>query len=179
MVPPKIEIIGSVGGELAYRADQIIGLLNVQRTALEHGEQFTGRPGTALHVSGRDVVKLRLDATQINPRVSLQRALDVEQVLRVHHPLKTWFLLRNPDDRRFLTGNICPLLAPLHTFLPGIEPAKLRTQAVAIYETLFPRTSRLRRRLAAGSRAVEFRPGPAGQAVLPRRRHLFRQRRVH
>jgi len=137
MAPPKIEIIGTVAGELAYHADQIVGLLSVERTTLEHGEQFTGRPGTALHVSGRDVVKLRLDATQINPRVWLQRTLDVEQVLQVHHPLKTWFLLRNPDDRRFLTGNICPLLAPLHTFLPRIEPAKLKTQGVAIYKTLF------------------------------------------
>lgn len=136
MSAPRIEIIGSVASEPAYRREEIAALLSVERTALEHGEQYTGRPGTALHVSGHDVVKLRLDATQLNPRVWLQRALDVEQALQVHHPRKTWFLLRNPDDKRFLIGNVCPLLAPLHTYLPQVEPRRLPSLGVAIFEIL-------------------------------------------
>ncbi|MDH5641646.1 MAG: hypothetical protein OEY28_10155, partial [Nitrospira sp.] len=121
----RIEILGSVGGgqTARYTPDKIRLLLLQDRTPLEHGAQFTGRPVTKLHVGEHDIVKLRPEAYR-NKTASIvavaRQALEREQFYRVHHPDKTWFVIHVEEDSSPVIGNVCPLLTPLHTILtPG------------------------------------------------------------
>jgi len=117
-----IEILGSVGGVLSdrYMPDKIRLLLLQDRTPLEHGAQFTGRPVTKLHVGEHDIVKLRPEAYR-NKATSIiavaRQALEKERSYKVHHPDKTWFVIHVADDASPVIGNVCPVLTPLHTVL--------------------------------------------------------------
>ncbi|MDH4186028.1 MAG: metallophosphoesterase family protein [Nitrospira sp.] len=115
-----IEILGSVGGATCYSPEQIGAVLVEDQTQLAHGEQFTGRPVTKLHVGKRDVVKLRPEAYR-NKTASVvavaRQALERERTYRVHHPDKTWFVIHVASETTPVIGNICPLLTPLHTLL--------------------------------------------------------------
>ena len=117
-----IEILGSVGGVPAaeYVPEKIRLLLSQERTPLEHGSQFTGRPVTKLHVGEHDIVKLRPEAYR-NGTASIiavaRQALEREQSYRVHHPDKTWFVIHVESDASPVIGNVCPLMTPLHTIL--------------------------------------------------------------
>jgi predicted phosphodiesterase len=112
----KIEIIGSVDGQCHHSEQQIATLLNAQRTELNYGAMFMGRPSTSLYVNDTAVIKLRseLDLNENRGRRFVNHTLQQEQKLKVHHPHKTWFLLQQDDDK-FKIGNICPRLIPLHT----------------------------------------------------------------
>ena len=116
-----VEILGSVsGGEERYSPEEIHMLLAQDRTPLRHGEQFTGRPVTKLHVGEHDIVKLRPEAYRNNTAsiVAVARqALERERSYRVHHPDKTWFVIHVESDSSPVIGNVCPLLTPLHTIL--------------------------------------------------------------
>jgi predicted phosphodiesterase len=102
-------------------------LLSHDRTPMEHGAQFTGRPVTKLHVGEHDIVKVRPEAYR-NKAASIiavaRQALERERSYRVHHPDKTWFVIHVASDASPVIGNVCPILAPLHTILtlPSSQP---------------------------------------------------------
>lgn len=72
-----------------------------------------------LYVDQHNILKirseLRLDA--LNSRRWALQTLKQERMLRVHHPQKTWFLIRHEQTDELSVGNICPLLNPLHTLM--------------------------------------------------------------
>ena len=114
-----IELLGAVAGKSDYRIDQIRTLRAAPHETLSHGERFTGRLSTMLHISQRDILKirteLRLDA--LNSRRWVLQTPERERTLLVHHPQKTWFLIRQEQTDELTVGNICPLLSPLHILM--------------------------------------------------------------
>ncbi len=120
----QISLIGAINSlEIAFSADTVRDLLQAPQTELAHGETFTGRPDTRIHVNQQHILKIR---TEIRNRQSAQRwaqqALDKERKLGVYHPHKTWFVA-TPDDaeKNCIIGNICPLLRPLHKILAALD----------------------------------------------------------
>jgi predicted phosphodiesterase len=111
----ELEIIGSVDSHLHYNAEQILALLAEQNTELSYGAAFMGRPGTCLYAGANDIIKLRteLDLNAMRARGYLNHTLEQEQKFAIHHPHKTWFLMKEADGKCKI-GNICPRLTPLH-----------------------------------------------------------------
>ncbi|MBX3236300.1 MAG: metallophosphoesterase [Nitrospiraceae bacterium] len=114
-----IEFLGAVGGETAYRPEDVQRLRALPQAALTHGEQFTGRPATLLYAGRQDIVKLRAEVRldQLNARRWAMQTLERERKLQVHHPGKTWFLIHHANQDSPTIGSICPLLTPLHTLM--------------------------------------------------------------
>ncbi len=149
----KIEIIGSVDGQIHYTEQQIAELLAAQRTELNYGATFMGRPSTSLYVGEMAVIKLRseLDLNENRGRRFLNHALAQEKKLAVHHPHKTWFFLQQ-DDEKFKIGNICPRLIPLHT-LPHETEAEIALKMdyfAKVYRSYFYCASQFSVRLDEG-----------------------------
>ena len=111
----KIEIVGSLDGDLYYTVEQIDEILEQEQTELNYGAAFMGRPGTKIYTSPHHIVKLRteLDLNPVRTREYINHILAQEQKVNVHHPRKTWFLLEQ-EENKFKVGNICPRLKPLH-----------------------------------------------------------------
>ena len=116
-------IIGTNEGSSPYTEADINQLLQVEQTALSHGDTFTGRPGTTVHTNDHSVLKirneLRLDA--VSAKKWAEHALQQEQTRQLYHPHKTWFITTyTVKEKELVTvGNICPRLTPLHTLLPS------------------------------------------------------------
>ena len=115
----NITLMGTVTGESPYQAADILRLLAVPPTALVHGQMFTGRPNTRLHIDDRDVLKIRaeLNFDEKSATRWIKQALEKERQLNVHFPTKTWFLAIPDNGEQPLIGSICPLLKPLHSLL--------------------------------------------------------------
>ncbi len=112
-----IEIIGSLS-DTGYSSETIERVLLEGGLRLtQHGDAFTGRPGTRMVVHGEHVIKLR---TEINPltlsdaKRFVAGALAREREIGIHHPSKTWFLLPEAGTEVPRIANITPRLAPLH-----------------------------------------------------------------
>jgi len=149
----RIEIIGAIDGLLHYIPSQVSKLLEEEQTELSYGEAFMGRPGTLLHVGKHDVIKIRseLDLNEQKTRDFLNHSLQQERKLDVHHPYKTWFLVKL-ENHQFKIGNICPRLTPLHT-LKGIESADIRKKInylKQLYRCYFKVASHFNARLDEG-----------------------------
>lgn len=129
-----VTVIGSVAGDAPFTAARIAELLAHPRAILRMGGEFVGRPTTAVFADAHDLVKLRTEF-EWAPAVMdkwVRNTLAREQQLGIHHPDKTWFLTRRPADDRWLIGNICPRLLPLHQALaepPQDDPARTRRRA--------------------------------------------------
>ncbi|HEV55884.1 MAG TPA: metallophosphatase family protein [Phycisphaerales bacterium] len=112
---PQFEIIDAVDPSRPLSHALIDDALRCGEVALSHGDTFTGRPGTRIHASDRVVVKLRSELTfdEKDRYRWVQRTLERECELGVHHPAKTWFLLRTEDGGSVI-ANATPRLRPLH-----------------------------------------------------------------
>lgn len=113
-----ITIIGAIKDELHYNKDDITQLLNTQQTTLFHGDAFTGRPTTKIHIDINTVLKIRTEIlldTSSAKRWATQ-ALEKERRHHIYHPRKTWFVAEynEGEHRTAIIGNICPRLQPLH-----------------------------------------------------------------
>ena len=62
----KIEIVGSLDGDLYYTVEQIDEILEQEQTELNYGAAFMGRPGTKIYTSPHHIVKLRTEL-DLNP----------------------------------------------------------------------------------------------------------------
>lgn len=151
----NIEIIGAVDNLQHYGIDTIQNLLLMGSETLRIGHDFVGRPGTRIHASETDVIKIR---TEINfnsdkSRRWIKQALAKEQQLGVHHPHKTWLLIteshEQSDTEIISIASICPRLKPLHIELKAApnsaadrqQNLKLLTAVFRMYLTLAKNTN--------------------------------------
>ncbi len=95
----------------------ILSACRGQQMAAGHGEDFVGRPVTALIDTGDDVLKLRTEYQLSLPQARrfVEQAIEREQLLAVHHPHKTWFLWTPSENAdTAIIGNITPHLLALN-----------------------------------------------------------------
>lgn len=93
----------------------------LEKVSLARGEEFTGRPSTQIYANEDYVLKLHSEY-QFNAASAhrwLTQKIEQEQSLRVHHPLKLWFLAET-DDKVHI-GNIVPRLRPLHKYIDNCD----------------------------------------------------------
>lgn len=119
----NITLMGAIAGESPYHIENIEKLLALPPTKLVHGQTFTGRPHTRLHIDDHNILKIRaeLHFDLKSAERWVKQALEKERNLNVHFPTKTWFLAVPQDNGEPLIGSICPLLKPLHTSLNNSE----------------------------------------------------------
>ncbi len=102
-----------------YTVDIIENLLKQQCVCASYGSKFTGRPVTELICSDTDLIKIRAEYSfaEHEARLFIEKSVEKEQALKIHHPLKTWFLIiekKDGMDARVRIANISPLLQALH-----------------------------------------------------------------
>ena len=100
-----------------YDEATILSACQQQTTMAGHGEDYVGRPATALIDTGEAVLKLRTEyqLPLSQARRFITQAIERERLLAVHHPHKTWFLwLPEGDDGPAVIGNITPQLLALN-----------------------------------------------------------------
>ncbi len=134
MLKKKLKIVGALGEAGCFGPHQIRNTILQGVKALSLNSDFTGRPETNIYASDTEVVKirrdLRLTARQAAPW--LEKVLEKERQLGVHHPGKTWFYIYierdgvEARDEEVVIGNITPRLRPLHKVL---EPRPATEQA--------------------------------------------------
>lgn len=120
-----ITFIGAIGDQLTFTEQHVLNLLRAQKTNLSHGDTFTGRPGTIIHIDDQAVVKIRgeLHLDMFSAKRWVTQALGKEKNYQVHHPQKTWFIAEpTTNATEVLIGNICPRMQPLHNVLAAITP---------------------------------------------------------
>jgi len=116
----EIELIGAAAAGDSSLAGEVARLLSGGKINLSYGADFMGRPATQVYSCERHVVKLR---GELSLKAAIARgwclhALARERRFAVHHPDKTWFLVkRGGADGDVGIGNICPRLTPLHSLL--------------------------------------------------------------
>jgi predicted phosphodiesterase len=150
----RIEIIGTVDNQRHYDIETIKKLLLLDAEMLTVGRDFVGRPGTRIHASENNVIKIRteLNFNKEQSRRWIKQALEKEQQLEVHHPHKTWLLIVNQVDTEpesIAIASICPRLKPLHIELKATpntvaerqQYLKLLTDVFRMYLTLAKRTN--------------------------------------
>jgi len=116
LVSSHISTIEALNPSSPYTATQIAHLLAAEQIELEHGGMFTGRPGTRIHCSEDQVLKLHeeLHFDQLSSQRWIKQTVEKERRYHVYHPDKTWFLYHDVAQDRYLIGNITPKLQPLH-----------------------------------------------------------------
>ncbi|MDD1605567.1 MAG: metallophosphoesterase [Methylococcaceae bacterium] len=116
----NIEIIGTIDGQRHYDIETIKKLLLLASETLMVGHDFVGRPGTQIHASETNVIKIRteLNFNKDKARRWIKQALEKERQLAVHHPYKTWLLItqhqNESEAENIAIASICPRLKPLH-----------------------------------------------------------------
>lgn len=112
-----IEFIGSLDGGNHFSTEVVADLLSGHEIHMVHGAEYTGKPGTLLHVTDSHVLKLKTDKT-LNPafcRKWVQKLLEKERDYAVSIPQKTWLLVE--QDGRAIPGNITPRMTPVHLLM--------------------------------------------------------------
>lgn len=140
----NIEIIGTVDNQRHYDIETIKKLLLLASETLVVGHDFVGRPGTRIHASATDVIKIRteLNFNKDKSRRWIQHALEKEQQIAVHHPHKTWLLITEYQEasntENIAIASICPRLKPLHIELKATPTsASERQQNLALLTAVF------------------------------------------
>jgi predicted phosphodiesterase len=133
----NITLMGAIAGESPYHIENIEKLLALPQTGLVHGQTFTGRPHTRLHIDDHNILKIRaeLHFDEKSARRWVAQAIEKERVLNVHFPTKTWFVAAPQEDGEALIGSICPLLKPLHSLLNN--PTQNSSEAVDWLEKIW------------------------------------------
>lgn len=109
-----IKVIGSVDMSRTIACEMILQVLQAGESDMEHGGEFTGRPGTRIFHNDAYLVKLHAEI-QFNDNDLVRwgmQALDRERQYQLYHPSKTWFVIH--DDNRYVIGNITPYMLSLH-----------------------------------------------------------------
>jgi predicted phosphodiesterase len=150
----EIEIIGSIDDQSHFESEYIAELLTDDQIALNYGSQFMGRPGTKLYSGDDAIVKLRseLQMNYDRSRKWALHTLTLEKKLSVHHPNKTWFIIRHKADE-CIVGNICPRLIPLHMKIAdSLDYSKEQklADAVKVYQQYFQQVAPFGKRLDEG-----------------------------
>ncbi|MCV6639424.1 metallophosphoesterase family protein [Candidatus Albibeggiatoa sp. nov. NOAA] len=117
-MPYEITLVGAIGDQSIYASHDVNQLLEQEQTKLVHGETFTGRPCTQVHISTKHVVKVHneIKLSLFSAKRWVQQALEKERKYQIHHPKKTWFVAHQIGKDTALVGNICPRLQPVHQY---------------------------------------------------------------
>ena len=109
-----IQIVDSIQPEQSIDLDTIHEIFNHEFRPLIHGETFTGRPVTQIIADDHYVIKCRSEHqfNEFDSRRWIEKTLEKERLYGIHHPTKTWFYIRQPEQ--ILIANITPKLLPLH-----------------------------------------------------------------
>lgn len=137
---PTIELIGAIDGQDHYTESYVADILSSDRIQLAVGSDFIGRPETRIYGNGQDVVKIRaeLNLSIEKARQWTAKVLQQEQNLAIHHPHKTWFIVRDHEHDTVLVGSICPRLLPLNIgFKSAPESSQERQRYLNILNTVF------------------------------------------
>jgi len=113
-----IAVIGSSDdSEPGCSAEMIKNTILSGFRALEHGERFTGRPGTLIFEQNDRIVKIHAGLNLAEPQARQRGDFSGknERKLGIYHPSKTWFVARHRN--RCWLGNITKTLHPLHMAL--------------------------------------------------------------
>lgn len=125
VAPEDIEVLGAIDDHRVIPVGEILRALTGRQEKLVHGDVFTGRPGTRIFRSESVIVKIH-ENVRLAPEKSrawVESALANERRYGVHHPSKTWILLK--AGNRSWIGNACPVLEPLHQVIVGHDTARL------------------------------------------------------
>lgn len=117
-----VQIIGSIGSAQSIDSKKIREVFNYKEQSLIHGATFTGRPATKIIADDHYVIKCRSEYRfdEFNSRRWIQQTLEKERQYLIHHPAKTWFYIREPEQ--VVIANITPKLLPLHIGCKTIPP---------------------------------------------------------
>ncbi|MDH5433007.1 MAG: metallophosphoesterase family protein [Gammaproteobacteria bacterium] len=110
----EIIIIGTIGGSIDVEIDDIGQALQKTPKLMQHGSEFTGRPSTIILEDQGWLYKLKYDIS-LNARNAeswVKKNIDKEKEWGLHHPSKTWFVIKKGDE--YTPGNVTKTLLPLH-----------------------------------------------------------------
>ena len=135
-----VELVGSVRAKPCYEVAYIETLLVSDQQTLGVGQAFVGRPTTRIHANDKDVVKIRAEV-ELNVDAAwrwVDAVLRKEREMLIHHPNKTWFIVRDSAVESILVGSICPRLNPLHRlFISEPESLEQRARYLSILKDVF------------------------------------------
>ncbi|MDY6929858.1 MAG: metallophosphoesterase family protein [Pseudomonadota bacterium] len=85
--------------------------------ALEHGERFTGKPGTLIFERNDRIVKIHAGLSLAEPQARQRGDFSAKNGRKfgIYHPSKTWFVAKYRN--RCWIGNVTKTLHPLHMLL--------------------------------------------------------------
>ncbi len=120
-----VHIVGAVSGS-SIDSHTIQELLATEEEGLSHGNEFTGKPTTILHVNDNFVLKGQRDLNFSSLKIAeawANKQLEKESKTRLYHPNKTWFIIEQKDT--WSVYNISPRLIPIHLAIeaPDISTA--------------------------------------------------------
>ncbi len=129
-----IEIIGSIDETRTIGADKIVQVLQSGESDMEHGGEFTGRPGTRIFHNEQYLVKLHMELQFTDKDVVrwIIKKLETEREYQLYHPQKTWFVLNHQNKR--VIANISPFMTGLHLAKPLYSADKMRTYIAQTFE---------------------------------------------
>ncbi|WP_372987332.1 metallophosphoesterase family protein [Marinobacter sp.] len=117
-------------------AEMIQDIIRSGFRALEHGERFTGKPGTLIFEQNGKIVKVHAGVCLAEPQARHRGEFSSknERKLGIYHPSKTWFVAKFRN--RCWLGNITKTLYPLHISLLSADSSgasQLLDQYFSIY----------------------------------------------
>ncbi|NOZ54523.1 MAG: metallophosphoesterase family protein [Gammaproteobacteria bacterium] len=136
---PSIEFINQPDHH-PYQEDTVLTGLLLKRTIAGHGQEYAGRPVTALIATQHDIIKLRTEyqLPALQAKRFIAQAIAQEKKLSVHHPDKSWFLYYSDDtpNQNIIIGNITPtlkVLEKLNISLCSEQSIDYLTQIIVLY----------------------------------------------
>lgn len=121
-----LEIIAALDGKQSASKADIAEALRYP-CKLQHGGEFTGKPGTQVYASENWVIKLH-PKLQFSPKDQerwIQRQMDKERELNVYHPSRCWFIVEKAGNHSVI-GNATRRLQGLHCIHPSQPNEGLR-----------------------------------------------------
>jgi len=129
----------------------ISGLLKTPPSKLHHGEEFTGKPVTRIHISDDAVLKINTSGAFDNRDIATawcQRVLSKERKAGIFHPERTWLVLFEENSWR--TANITPRLVPLHIHIKQCDATQSLDWLLKVTEMYLNHAAKFNERLDEG-----------------------------
>ncbi|MGB0733038.1 MAG: metallophosphoesterase family protein [Pontibacterium sp.] len=116
-MPQKcITFIGTLDGDQHFTESEVLAALANEAETLKLRAEFVGRPATRIFADQHIVLKLRdeIGFSEELAKEWTKNTLEKERRLGVHHPSKTWLLLKDEVTGQVSVGNVTPRMLPLH-----------------------------------------------------------------
>ncbi|MEM9102686.1 MAG: metallophosphoesterase family protein [Pseudomonadota bacterium] len=118
-----VHIVGTLSNTFFTSQEFILHALSFPCQELEQGGEFTGKLQTQVFLHKNVIIKCKLELN-FSYEAALawtEATLAKETLWRIHHPQKTWFIVKY--DNFFIPGNATPYMLPLHIAL-GVMQAE-------------------------------------------------------